>query len=195
MFERFRAAFAPRRDNTEAATAWVHERLAGVEGYQRFALEFAGASFDGGLYRVHDDRSGPNALVAIADAFPELAARACPFGYDWLGRQLAVDVARLVDGQPQILLLEPGTGEALEIPVSFAAFHDEEVIDHGDAALAARFFRSWASAHPECTPLPRDQCVGYKVPLFLGGTDDLENLEVTDLDVYWAICTQLRRQS
>jgi hypothetical protein len=34
--------------------------------------------------------------------------------------------------------------------------------------------------------------VGYRVPLFLGGSDTLENLEVTDLDVYWTICGQLR---
>jgi hypothetical protein len=29
--------------------------------------------------------------------------------------------------------------------------------------------------------------------LFLGGQDVVENLEVSDLEVYWSICGQLRR--
>jgi Domain of unknown function (DUF1851) len=37
------------------------------------------------------------------------------------------------------------------------------------------------------------QCVGYQVPLFLGGKDSLENLEITDLDVYWSLSGQLRQ--
>ena len=129
MFQRFRAEYAPLRADVPAGSTWQHERLAGVEGYLDFASEFAGATFGSGLYRVHDDTSGANALSMVADAFPEYATRICPFGYDWLGRQFAVDSGRVLSGQPQVLLLEPGTGEALEIPLSFAAFHDEELID------------------------------------------------------------------
>jgi hypothetical protein len=35
------------------------------------------------------------------------------------------------------------------------------------------------------------QCVGYRKPLFLGGADKLENLELSDLDVYWHLMGQL----
>ncbi|MBJ7353947.1 MAG: DUF1851 domain-containing protein [Thermoleophilaceae bacterium] len=128
----------------------------------------------------------------MADAFPEFAQRVCPFGYDWLGRQFAVDSGRVEDGQPQVLMLEPGTGEALEIPVDFAVLHDEELVEHSDAALASAFFRAWSEVNPDALPLLRSQCVGYKVPLFLGGNDTAENLEVSDIDVYWTICGQLR---
>lgn len=192
MLERFRAAYAPRRDAVEAGSAWLHERLTEVDGYAAFAREFAGASFGSGLYRVHDDRSGPLALALIADAFPEFARRVCPFGYDWLGRQFAVDSARIAGGQPQVLLLEPGTAEALEIPVSFSAFHDDELIEHADAALAHDFFEDWTASHATALPLRRDQCVGYRIPLFFGGRDTVENLEVGDLEVYWSIFGQLR---
>lgn len=34
------------------------------------------------------------------------------------------------------------------------------------------------------------QCIGYKVPLFLGGKDDVSNLELSDLDVYWYAISQ-----
>jgi hypothetical protein len=35
--------------------------------------------------------------------------------------------------------------------------------------------------------------VGYKVPLFFGGQDAVENLELADLDIYWSISGQFRR--
>jgi hypothetical protein len=35
-------------------------------------------------------------------------------------------------------------------------------------------------------------CVGFRSPLFLGGQDSVDNLELTDLDVYWSLSGQLR---
>jgi hypothetical protein len=35
------------------------------------------------------------------------------------------------------------------------------------------------------------ECIGYRVPLFLGGSDTVENLEKVDLDVYWHLHGQL----
>ena len=194
MFERFRVKYGPLQDPAPASTAiWRDNQFNGVEGYVEFMAEFAGASFCSGLYRVHDERSGPNGLRLICESFPHLAARVAPFGYDWLGRQFAVDLRRRDLGQPQVLLLEPGTGEILEVPVSFVPFHDEELIEFAEAALAKEFFERWAAAKAGELPLRRDQCAGYRVPLFLGGRDAVENLEVIDLDVYWSTCGQLRR--
>lgn len=193
MFDRFRSEYLPRRDAVLAGAPWLDEHLTAAEGYAQFAAEFAGASFASGLYRVHDEQSGPRALSLLVEAFPEFSDRACPFGYDWLGRQFTLDAGRVDGGQPLVLLVEPGTGEALEIPVPFVGFHDEELIDYADAALATEFFDGWASRHPDSLPLGRDACVGYRIPLFLGGQDVVENLELSDLDVYWSICGQLRR--
>lgn len=192
VFERFSTEYGYLRDAIEVGEPWRHEWFSEVEGYAGFSSEFSGASFGGGLYRIHDDQSGPLALTLIAQAFPEFAARACPFGFDWLGRQFAVDLGRIVEGQPLVLLLEPGTGEALEIPVPFSVFHDEELIEYADAALARQFFEIWSAANSDSLPLRRDQCAGYRVPLFLGGSDTAENVELSDLEVYWSICGQLR---
>jgi len=103
MFERFRARYGPLRDPSSiASTPWLDQSFSATQGYKEFAAEFAGASFDGGLCRFHDDRTGPGALVLIAEAFPEFAGRVCPFGYDWLGRQFGVDAGRVAAGQPQV---------------------------------------------------------------------------------------------
>jgi hypothetical protein len=142
--------------------------------------------------RAHDERTGPRGKAWIAESFPRFASQACPFGYDWLGRQFAVDSERLEGGEPQVLLFEPGTGDVLEIPFSFAGFH-EQLDELREPALAGSFFARWAHANPELLPLSAAQCVGYKVPLFMSGKDDLGNLEVVDLDVYWSVSGQLRR--
>jgi hypothetical protein len=38
------------------------------------------------------------------------------------------------------------------------------------------------------------ECIGYKVPLFLGGKDTTDNFEIADLEVYWEITCQLYHQ-
>jgi Domain of unknown function (DUF1851) len=57
----------------------------------------------------------------------------------------------------------------------------------------ARSSQAGRRANPESLPLGTMQCTGYKVPLFLGGKDPAENLEVIDLEVYWSLSGQLRQ--
>lgn len=194
MFEQFRDWFDGLRDPAPAGTAWRDEGLVGVDGYVEFADEFAGASFAGGLYRIHDSVSGPKAKAWLQEVFPEFARRATPFAYDWLGRQFAVDRTRLADGQPLMLLLEPGTGEALDIDASFVGLHELELVEYPDDALAVSFYKEWRASGVDARPLERDECAGYKIPLFLGGEDEVENLEVVDLEVYLSFSGQLSSQ-
>ena len=91
-----------------------------------------------------------------------------------------------------MLLLEIATGQALEVPDTFLGFHEQELVDYADAALAVSFAEEWTSTGQRM-PGP-DECVGYRVPLFLGGRDDVTNLELTDAEVYWSVTGQLVRQ-
>lgn len=190
MFDQFVANFRSLAVEP-AAAPWLDPRLTAAAGYAEFAERFAGRCFENGLYRFHSAGSGPLGETLIADAFPAFSGRACPFGYDWLGRQFALDAQRSDGGEQLVLLMEPGTGEALEIPMSFAAFH-EQLADLLEPALSARFFAEWAQANPDSVPIRSTQCVGYRVPLFLGGKDVIDNLEMIDLVVYWSLCGQLK---
>ena len=195
MFERFKAHYGPRMTSGATGNPWSAEPLLRVDGYATFMADFAGACFEGGLYRVHDAVTGPRGLAALREGFPEFAKRTVPFAYDWMGRQYALDFGRSADGEPLILLFEPGSGEVLEVPVSLVTFHEHELVDYDDEVLGLAEFRSWAAAHPEHVPLPADVCVGYNLPLFLGGAPNADNLDVSDLDVYWTLCAQLRQVS
>ena len=185
MFERFLAAFDPSGDSgitpTPSATVGEWLDLAGGQG------------FADGLYRVHTKASARAADAWIAHAFPEFAGRLACFGHDWLGRQFATDTGRGTSADPEVMLLEPGTGEAFEIPVPFSLFHDEELVDFTEDALAISFYEQWRHAGG-AAPGP-SECVGFRRPLFLGGEDVVANLELSDLDVHWTIMGQLRRQA
>lgn len=154
---------------------------------------YGGCSFNQGLYRVA--RTGEinawNDLVT--DAFPVFKGIVTCFSADWLGRVFAVDPRRTEAGQSGVLMFEPGTGEVLEIPCNIQSFHNSELINYRDAALAEGFHRQWLSSGGSAPN--RDQCIGYKKPLFLGGEDKITNLEVSDFEVYWVITAQLLRKT
>jgi hypothetical protein len=76
-------------------------------------------------------------------------------------------------------LIEPGSARVFEIDESFIDFFNIDLVDGPDMFLATDLFRAWQAA---CGGIPgTDECVGFKVPLFLGGTGAATNLELTDL--------------
>jgi len=155
-----------------------------------------GVSLAGGLYRVFTASEIAEWTGTARRAFPQFGERVTVFAADWLGRLFATDAARRDSrGLPMVLLLEPGTDEALELPVTVEGLHTTELLEASDAALAASFYDDWRSDSGDAQPLTRGECVGYQVPLFLGGTDTTRNLQRTDMSVYWALAAQLREQS
>ena len=173
-------------DQTTDGLPHTVEALRGVLG---------GRSLAGGLYRIHQVAAAERWAAEVAEAFPNFAHRITCFGYDWLGGQYALDSARTdPSGQPMVLLFEPGTSEALALPVNLPQFHEVELIQEADAALAEPFYREWRAWSGDDVPLGLDECVGYRVPLFLGGKDEVDNLERTDAEVYWSLTGQMRQQ-
>ncbi len=148
---------------------------------------FAGETFNNGLYRIHKESNIEKWNQNIFEMYPNFRNTICCFGYDWLGRQFAT----CNYSNDIVLMFEPGTGEVLEIPCNIIEFHEIEIVEHSDAALASMFFDEWIK-FSSGSFITFDQCIGYKIPLFLGGEDSVENLELIDLDVYWNLCLQLK---
>ena len=140
-------------------------------------------------YRLIRDEDRQRYTELALEAFPHLATRIQCFGADWLGRQFATDEGRLVDGQPQVLLLEPGSGEIYEIPDSFDSFHEREILEHPNETVELGLLSDWIETGG-ALPSYRE-CIGYKEPLFLGGSHDFTNFELSDIEVYWTICSQI----
>ncbi len=187
MLDIFQKTFS--KDAALSVGGGEHVERSPVAGWDVVIDRLGGASFERGLYRVVRASDVTRWNARIAAAFPEFGGQVMCFGFDWLGRAFAVDPQRLEGGQPGVVMFEPGTGEALEIPCNIASFHDEELIEYRDAALASDFHQRWL-ANGGAAP-DYDQCVGYKKPLFLSGADELSNLELSDIDVYWHLAGQL----
>jgi hypothetical protein len=205
IFPRFQRHYHPDRFLNRPTTDWSWKNIEElvddqVAGYREFLRLVACASFEKGLVRfllpgqlIQPSLGGWNAPNGWASHWREYRDRLFVFAYDWLGRQIAFDRKRTVSGEPMVAILEPGTGELLEVPANFRDFLEEELVGYQEAALASSFYREWRD-EGGAIPEP-DQCVGYKIPLFLGGTDTVDNLELIDMDTYVAICGALFEQS
>jgi len=191
-FDRLRSSFRVAGGaSTDAATQWPFAQ----EQLDEVFESLGGISLDEGLYRVHTPTSALVWSRLIADGFRAFQDRAITFGFDWLGRQFAVDRDRTGPSGHLCLLLEPGTGQALELPFTAVELHQDGFIDLTDAALASDFYRRWRHETDDPDPLGAAECIGYRIPLFLGGADEMSNLERTDMAVYWSLVGQLISQA
>jgi hypothetical protein len=156
-----------------------------TQSMESFLQKYEGQSFLNGLYRIFRLADVPKWAEITKKSFPWHKEEMLVFGFDWLGRIFVLDKAKSV-----VLFFEPGTGEMLDTEVSFIDFHNNEIPIQHDACLSSSFFHNWYKANQQYV-LKYNQCAGYKVPLFLNGKDELENLEVSDMEVYWEIMMPL----
>ncbi len=146
-----------------------------------------GATFYNGLYRIFASGEIDKWTGIVEEAFPQAKGKIRIFGYDWLGRVFALNVAG-----GNVVMLEPGTGQIFSVPDDIEDFHEYDVAEDSDDVLAGAFYRSWLEQNDNYE-LKHDECVGYKVPLFMGGKDNVENLEAGDMEVYWEILSPLMK--
>lgn len=187
MFENFKLNY--KIDNNEK-DSFSESDLAGVPSQLRALLqEFSGASFNKGIYRIHEINKIRHWTEIATKAFPQFKGVICSFASDWMGRQFALDLRSLKGGSPEILLIEPGSGKAYVIPLGIEEFHNQELVNEHEPALGSDLYEDWVSSGEK--PPKKNQCIGFKVPLNLGGDEEIENMEEVDLEVYWDISTQV----
>ena len=191
MFDEFQNNFPC--DHRKMVVDSTKVAVPNIVGLPELLNSLGGASFAGGLYRIIHPNDLEVWWLRVTHAFPQFEKRIVCFGYDWLGTVFALDSERREDGQPGVMMFEPGTGQALEMPSNILTFHNKELRGFGEAALAISFYQKWLANGGHRPSIA--QCVGYRKPLFLGGKDIVENLELSDIDVYWHLIGQLIRKS
>jgi hypothetical protein len=162
-----------------------------VDGKFCYCLEeLGGKIFSDGIYRVYRWDQIESKTNLIWRVFEATRNQVVIFAADWSGRQFGIDCAEQTnDGEPSVECFDVGAVKSFCTDNDILTFHNRILVEKSDAALAKPFFQCWKKLHPK--PIPASKCVGYKTPLFLGGKDDLTNLELTDLDVYLEFCAQL----
>lgn len=162
------------------------------EGYAEFVAN-GHSSYGNGLIRFLlpglqpclEAWNGPNGWKS---EWPKHSDRLIVVAYDWMGRLYALDRKRSRGGEMLSARFEPGAAELLVNDCTFAELIGTELVEFANDILSTEFFSKWRAAGG-AAPSPT-QCVGYKTPLFLGGADELDNLELADLDVYLSVCGQ-----
>ena len=159
-------------------------------GYRTFVIAFGGMAFGKGLFSVFDRGDIRYWERIIKKAFPEYEEKFDLFGHDWLGRCFAVETSR--EGIEKIVIFDPGVLEMYDVPLSFMDFVNKAIPMSTNDCLALDSFVKWYQ-NGGCE-LEYQQCVGYKKPLFMGGEEGLDNLEVTKMEAYWRMPVQAVKQ-
>lgn len=182
MFRRFLDGYRPDRP--------IELRNADEAGGSALAVllsNLGGRSYNEGLYRIHDEASSVRWTSIVQAAFPNRDPNFHSFGFDWSGRQYCLDVHSNF-----VVQFDPETGESYATQQTLLDFHNNELADDPIGAVAADEFEAWALL--QSSPLTFAECVGYRIPLVLGGEDCLENRERCDMEVYWSFCAQISKQ-
>ncbi|MEJ2855391.1 MULTISPECIES: T6SS immunity protein Tdi1 domain-containing protein [unclassified Saccharothrix] len=190
MFEKFLNKYGPV---DSPIAPWVPHVGGDIPDFADVMRTWGGGSFGSGVYRVHSEVSSRAATRTIRATFPGEYANVIAFAFDWLGRNFVLDPDAYSDEQPMIKLIGLAEVQRYQIPVSLREFHEVELVDYASDALAVDWFEEWRASHDD-RRLGFAECVGYRTPPFLGGTDDDDNLEVVDVEVYWSLTGQLYKQ-
>ena len=197
-FAAFDRAFPASSDRQ--ASAWTAEDTTAQLGVSSdlltaFLAEHARASYLDGLLRVvlpdgqPDLRAWNGERGWAADWPAERGLRV--FAHDWLGRLYGVDPDGRWGRRAGVARLSPGIGEVEAISRDVERFLVRELPEERDDLLSADYFAEWRRANG---PLEPTDCASYRVPLFLGGTDDVENLERSSLVVHLSVSGQIWAQ-
>lgn len=163
-----------------------------------FLSQFAAPSHGNGILKFLSRISTPSLFDWNSDKgwrsdWPQWRDRLIVFAYDWNGSQFGIDPSRKGKDELLVSILEPDSGELLQTPHSFAEFLAHSATDEADAALSLSFYQEWLERGGE-TPKP-GMCAGSKVPLFLNGSDSVDNLSMQNLAVYVSLCGQMYAES
>ena len=84
------------------------------------------------------------------------------FGYDWLGRQFALDTSRKSAKEGMVLMLDVELGQVYSTDCNMIDFHNIELVQGAFQFLAESEFREWLNSE-NGKPLAWSECVGFQI--------------------------------
>lgn len=147
--------------------------------------ENAGATFSHGLFRFHNQQLYDDILPILRETYPGDDMQ--PFAFDWMGRQFAWR------DRDKIVIYDVGWNDRLVADCSMEEFFAEILPNEVEDLLRLNLWHAWQE-RTGATEIAYSDCVGYKVPIFLGGDDAADNLELTEMVPHWKLVSQLASQ-
>lgn len=158
-----------------------------ADPYDAFIDGLGGRSFGEGVFKSFGRSDLEKWHRLVSGCFTKLRGEFDLVGYDWMGRCFAVD-RREGEGEGLVVLLDIATIDIYYIERDLVSFLNETISSQSEASLEVSRYQAWLKSRGPVGPM---ECAGYRIPLFLGGEDSLDNMEVSDMEVYWDMTDQL----
>lgn len=142
----------------------------------RSSTALGGRSFGDGVFRVFERSDLEGWHRVVSGCFTKLRSEFNLIGYDWMGRCFAVD-QRDGDGKELVVLGNRNSRYVLyrerrgSLPER----------GYAESERGVSWGREVSGVAGGACAVGRMECGGYRIPLFLGGEDSLENMEVSDM--------------
>lgn len=174
-------------------------KLLGVDDptFTSFVARYAGRSFGGGILRFQAHAGGVgltrwNGPNGWRQDWPSLPPGVV-FASDWQGNLFMFDPRRMATGERSIAWLAIGTGEYEVLDQSFSEFVGSVLPRMWRDILDLSTFSSWLDSGGS---IPASEwCIGHKIPLLLGGSNDVGNFEPLDLQLWVSFAGQVYEQT
>ena len=147
---------------------------------EEFLKNTSGKSFLNGLYTIFKKEDIEKWNGIIGEYFPDYKGSFSVFAYDWMGRIFVIE-----NNSNMVKMFDPEERTCYATDMDIVKFH-EEIVNDTDSMLSLNYFNQRLEKNNNKI-IKYGECVGFKTPLFLGGKDELDNLEEIDMDVYWTI--------
>ncbi len=146
--------------------------------------------YNDGTYTLLAQSEAADMTGLVAAVFPVAAGRCAVFAADWMGRLFATDTSELDGGgSATVTCFDLAEPSSFTTGSNFHDFHNVVAVEQMDDLLNMNQYREWVESGP--SPGDGERCVGYKVPLFLGGKDLVGNMELTDRSVYLHLLAEM----
>ena len=152
------------------------------------ATDIQGRSFDNGLVRFHCRASLERWTGIIRDRIRPSTSDILPLFFDWEGRQFFHH-----EEGARTYFFDPATKEIDWLTKSASELLGRICSDEGRDVLGAEVFEA-ARQHLGGPVLGYDECIGFVLPLFLGGDEAPSNREISNLEVFWEVSRQISEQ-
>lgn len=107
-----------------------------------------------------------------------------------MGRLFATDINETDEnGSALVVCFDLAEPSAFTTDANFEDFHNVVAIDRMETLLNMNQYREWMETGP--SPNDGQHCIGYKIPLFLGGEDMVSNMELSDRAVYLHLLAEM----
>ena len=164
-------------DNTKTSTTNYKE-------IDELFSKYGGLSVDLGVFKIHTYSSSNKWTTIIADTFPDYKDKIIVFGFDWLGKQYARHISEEI-----VYMFDIATRQVFLLETNVETFFNVDLIEFANDTIQTEMFLEW---NKEKKHIKFNQIVGFKIPLFLGGKDTIDNYELIDAEVDWEINKQIR---